>query len=279
MDEFRAGVTACLRSWSALRTAVESGWGGRESFAKAEAIRSYILDTMTVATTTNSNRNSTTKQCSYSVVEDIEDYLAIYLEEEFSVTLEDGSERQVAECIWRLYESCLRGDYALVHQMVTAAEHIVQQCAALPPPQIQSTEHDDEDDDEGDEDGAGDESAPNLVMAHATTTNSGHDDVDMMDATEIPAVAGVGELHQGQEPNGHLSPYNKNATTNKAWNAREYGEQYLFGAPSPVRLMVHHDHGPVRQLGQTMEPTKKSEEQLDEDGFAPVTTKSKRKPR
>ena len=48
IEEFRAGVTACLRSWSALRTAVESGWGGgeRESQGKADDLRKYILNIM-----------------------------------------------------------------------------------------------------------------------------------------------------------------------------------------------------------------------------------------
>jgi pre-rRNA-processing protein TSR2 len=46
IDEFRAGVTACLRSWSALRTAVESGWGGgeKQSQAKAEDLRQNIFN-------------------------------------------------------------------------------------------------------------------------------------------------------------------------------------------------------------------------------------------
>lgn len=48
MEEFRAGVTACLRSWSALRTAVDSGWGGgeRESQVKADDLRKSIFDIM-----------------------------------------------------------------------------------------------------------------------------------------------------------------------------------------------------------------------------------------
>jgi pre-rRNA-processing protein TSR2 len=48
IEEFRGGVTACLRSWSALRTAVESGWGGgeRESQTKADDLRNSILDIM-----------------------------------------------------------------------------------------------------------------------------------------------------------------------------------------------------------------------------------------
>ena len=48
LEEFRAGVSACLRSWSALRTAVESGWGGgdRESQNKAEGLRQSIFETL-----------------------------------------------------------------------------------------------------------------------------------------------------------------------------------------------------------------------------------------
>lgn len=48
LQEFQLGTTACLRSWSALRTAVEAGWGGGqlECQAKAEELRRYIFQTM-----------------------------------------------------------------------------------------------------------------------------------------------------------------------------------------------------------------------------------------
>jgi Pre-rRNA-processing protein TSR2. len=42
--EFQAGVTAVLRSWSAFRTAVESGWGGAASKEKAEFLRTHIFE-------------------------------------------------------------------------------------------------------------------------------------------------------------------------------------------------------------------------------------------
>ena len=135
--EFRAGVSACLSSWSALRTAVESGWGGgeRESQKKAEDLRAHIFQKMHG------------KKCplpNYDSI-DLADDLAIYIEEEFSVTLEDDSERQLAEVIFQMYERCLNGDPTFARQMVTKAASAVALASQFPV-QVQTTEHDDDDD-------------------------------------------------------------------------------------------------------------------------------------
>ena len=114
MDDFRAGVTACLRSWSALRTAVESGWGGnvRESQNKAEELRRNIFDIMDGSKCPIPN----------FTVDDLQDNLAIYLEEEFSVTLEDNSEKQVAETIFTMYEQCCSGDVTFARHILSLAD-------------------------------------------------------------------------------------------------------------------------------------------------------------
>jgi pre-rRNA-processing protein TSR2 len=137
MEEFRAGVTACLRSWSAFRTAVEAGWGGVDSQAKADDLRDHIYQIFDGS----SNPPRSIEQ------EDLEDNLAIYLEEQFSVVLEDGSERQVADTLFRMYDGCYKGDITLARQMVAAAESVVASSVAYPV-QVQSTEHDDDDDDD-----------------------------------------------------------------------------------------------------------------------------------
>ena len=137
MEEFRAGLTAVLRSWSALRTAVESGWGGNESQAKANDLRENLYSVFDGS----SCPPKTLTQ------DDLEDNLAIYLEEEFSVTLEDGSERQVADVLWRMYEQCYRGDTSLARQMVTAASNAIELSATYPV-KVQTTEHDEEEDDD-----------------------------------------------------------------------------------------------------------------------------------
>jgi hypothetical protein len=135
--EFQAGVTACLSSWSALRTAVESGWGGgeRESHKKAEDLRNHIFKKMDG------------KKCplpNYDAF-DLADDLAIYIEEELSVTLEDDSERQLAEAIFQIYDRCLNGDPTLARQAVAQAAAAVALNSQFPV-RVQTTEHDDEDD-------------------------------------------------------------------------------------------------------------------------------------
>ena len=132
-------MTACLVSWSALRTAVESGWGGgeRESQKKAEDLRNHIFAKMDGSKCPLPNYDAF----------DLADDLAIYIEEEFSVTLEDGSERQLADAIFQIYERCLNGDPTLARQMVAQAAKAVALSGQYPV-QVQTTEHDDDDDDE-----------------------------------------------------------------------------------------------------------------------------------
>ena len=143
--EFKAGVTACLLSWSALRTAVESGWGGgeRESHKKAEDLRLNIYEKMDG------------KKCplpNYDAFE-LADDLAIYIEEEFSVTLEDDSERQLADTLFQMYESCLNGNPTLARQMIAHAAGVVALNSQFPV-KVQTTEHDDDDDEEMEADGS-----------------------------------------------------------------------------------------------------------------------------
>lgn len=133
MEEFRAGVTATLRSWSALRAAVESGWGGVETQAKAEYLREHIYQIM----------DGTCFPPNMDII-DLEDNLAIYLEEEFSVVLEDGSEKQVADVLWRMYEGCYRGDVTLARQTVEIARRAEAALAAFPV-KVQNPEQDDDD--------------------------------------------------------------------------------------------------------------------------------------
>lgn len=112
--EFRNGVTAALRSWSAFRTAVQSEWGGIESKDKAEYLRNYIFESL--------DYNLAKPKLD---IDDLEDHLAIYMEEEFSIVLEDESERQVSQLIWQLYQTCGKGDFALSRQTVANSANLV----------------------------------------------------------------------------------------------------------------------------------------------------------
>ncbi|KAL7447713.1 hypothetical protein ACHAWC_000050, partial [Mediolabrus comicus] len=107
---FQAGVTATLRTWSALKTAVDQSWGGTESSQKAEDLRSNIF---TYFDGTSSNPKMT--------LYELEDNLGAYMEEEFGVVLEDNSEIEVADLIWRMYECCAKGDCGLANRVVEEA--------------------------------------------------------------------------------------------------------------------------------------------------------------
>eukprot|EP00566_Odontella_aurita_P021513 CAMPEP_0113525874 /NCGR_PEP_ID=MMETSP0015_2-20120614/422_1 /TAXON_ID=2838 /ORGANISM="Odontella" /LENGTH=216 /DNA_ID=CAMNT_0000424125 /DNA_START=13 /DNA_END=663 /DNA_ORIENTATION=- /assembly_acc=CAM_ASM_000160 len=112
--EFQAGVTAALRSWHPLRTAVEGDWGGVESKAKADDLRGNIFH--------HFDGSQSSPKLS---LEELEENLTLYMEEEFSIVLEDGSERQVADMIWRMYETCARGDFSVARQVVANVEKVV----------------------------------------------------------------------------------------------------------------------------------------------------------
>lgn len=109
-NEFRAGVTAILRSWSALKTSAESGWGGAQSKEKAEYLRTHLLTCFDYA-----------KGKPSVDMYDLEDDLAIYMEEEFSITLEDKSEKQIAMLLFKTYEMCGNGDFSLSRELVQKA--------------------------------------------------------------------------------------------------------------------------------------------------------------
>jgi len=114
-SEFHAGVTAVLRSWSALKTAVESEWGGVASKEKAEFLRSHILNCFDY------------KKSKPSIdMYELEDNLAVYIEEEFSVVIEDDSEKHIAKTIFTMYEHCGNGDFTISRQIIANASNAVK---------------------------------------------------------------------------------------------------------------------------------------------------------
>jgi hypothetical protein len=203
--EFKAGVTACLASWSALRTAAESGWGGGErvSQQKAEDLRTHIFEKFDGRKCPLPNYDAF----------DLADDLAIYIEEEFSVTLEDDSECQLAEAVFQMYERCLNGDPTLARQMVAQAAGAVELNSQFPV-RVQTTEHDDDDDEM--------EGAESATMVAATNH------------------AGTMESPQQQLPYTEMIPT----------NLVDYVSQPLFGKSIEKKVGSTE---PMRQLGERVE--------------------------
>ena len=233
MDEFRAGVTACLRSWSALRTAVQSEWGGPTSIEKAEALRDEIINAMLQKRMTD--------------VIDLEDALAIYMEEEFSIVLDDNSEKQVANTVFRMFEEACSPNqtstFAL--QIIQLAEKVTKEFGHLPL-HMQSSEPMEEDDDDDDEN----DMNPDDTTMDANDTN-----------TEAPAAI--------------------DAVSNVVLSPAEYASQPLFGLSREQRRLqiLQRNEQPVRQLGESIPEPQQQHAIVDDDGFVSVSTNRRSKPK
>lgn len=180
-------------------------------------------------------------------LEELEDNLLAYMEEEYGVVLEDGSEREVADLIWNMYDACGRGDVRLARSVVQTA---MKAEVALMESNVKSVI-------QSGEDGDGDD-----------------DDDDMEDDSDVEEGEAAMDNAGGQEQQQQLQqtmPMVNDATNNLAL---AYASGTLFGGgpPKPKKELP-----PPRQLGEP-EP-EKEQPQVDDDGFAPVVTKKKGKKR
>ncbi|KAK1738769.1 pre-rRNA-processing protein TSR2 [Skeletonema marinoi] len=227
---FQAGVTATLRTWSALKTAVDQTWGGTESATKAEDLRRTIFSYF-------DGQSPNPKMTLY----ELEDNLGAYMEEEFGVVLEDESEREVADLIWRMYECCAKGDCALANQVVMDA---IQAEELLKKSEVKSVIKNGDDDDDDDDDAMNDSSEEQEI--------GGDDNDDAMNSSSTT-------------PKNEATAAAATAPT----SALEYSQGYLFGGPPKPKKELP----PPRQLGEAAPETPMPV--IDDDGFAPVVTKKK----
>jgi pre-rRNA-processing protein TSR2 len=282
--EFQAGVTATLRSWSALRTAVEQSWGGSDSYSKAEDLRLNIYSNYH-----SSSDNSSSTSNKIMTQDELEDNLLLYMEDEFGVVLEDGSEVEVASNICRMYNECRNGNVELARKTVQIALRAEEQAKLMVSSQNNNSNTnltmggvknifleeggeatiDEEDDDEdyvdGDDDNmeedesdsSGDEEYDNDDDDNYCTQE---EEVDMQDVT----------TDNNNDGSDYITPSLASLSSLSSSLAQAYAAGSLFGGPTKPKKI----EPPPRQLGEP-EP-EKAQPLVDEDGFAPVMTKKKK---
>lgn len=101
--KFELGVTLILHSWPALTVAVKEEWGGPDSADKRDWFAGVIVDLFHTNPLTDA--------------EDLEDFLAQVMEDEFELVLDDESEVQTASQIMAIRKQCGKGEFATVDQM------------------------------------------------------------------------------------------------------------------------------------------------------------------
>ncbi|KAM4751601.1 pre-rRNA-processing protein TSR2 homolog [Cyanocitta cristata] len=93
---FAEGVRAVLGGWAALQLAVAQGFGGPQGPEKAAWLGSALLDFFT--------QNAELEQ------EEVEDFLAEVMDNEFDTVVEDGSLQQVSRELLTLFARVQGGD-------------------------------------------------------------------------------------------------------------------------------------------------------------------------
>ena len=251
---FQGGVTATLRSWSALRTAVEQSWGGTESQSKAEDLRNNIFNFF-------DGQSSKPKMTQ----EELEDNLSSYMEEEFGIVLEDGSEIEISNLIWNMYEDCSKGDVRLavrvVQDAIRAEVSMKTGNVKMPMNVIQSGEDGDDDDDEHMIDDVEQQQSTTLVGSSSASASANH-----------PPHQPQQQPQQAMQI-GMINTANNNNSIEDVVKTYYLSSSTLFGSPPKPKKELP----PPRQLGE--KPEEKPQPQVDDDGFAMVTTKKKKKGR
>ncbi|KAG1148921.1 hypothetical protein G6F37_002880 [Rhizopus arrhizus] len=139
---FEEGVGYILKSWTALKLAVEQDWGGVESAEKRDWMIDVIVDVF-------GKRGKKTE------VDEIEEILSQIMVDEFQVILEDDSPYHVAKHLFGLYNQCVQGDFTEVERLREKFKSQNQFAASSCMKQASDDEDDsgdDDNDEQGDED-------------------------------------------------------------------------------------------------------------------------------
>ncbi|KAJ1771552.1 rRNA accumulation- protein [Coemansia sp. RSA 1843] len=157
-EAFIEGVDHVLANWTALELAVQNGWGGRNTLEKRDNMVDEIVEYF--------DRQVRKKSTAVEPTE-VEELLIQVMDEDFSVVLEDQSEKQVALLLCSIFAECKTGNFATVDKMAeereardTAASNAASRSQAAQGPaaaagggaQDDSSGSDDDSDDDDDDD-------------------------------------------------------------------------------------------------------------------------------
>lgn len=101
---FIEGLDLIFSRWTALKLAIDNGWGGPNTLQKSIQLKSTII-------------SSFDKKGSKVEQEDIEDLIIDFMNNELCIILEDSSEIQIAQQILSLYKEAISGKRNIVNSL------------------------------------------------------------------------------------------------------------------------------------------------------------------
>ncbi|XP_048347030.1 pre-rRNA-processing protein TSR2 homolog [Sphaerodactylus townsendi] len=114
---FSQGVKAVLANWPALQIAVENGFGGAYSQEKAEwmvgAVEQYFQSNVDLEP------------------DEVDDFLAQMMNNEFDTVIEDGSLSQVSQQLCIFFSQCQQGNWAAVQEAIARLAQKQQEATSI----------------------------------------------------------------------------------------------------------------------------------------------------
>ncbi len=133
-NNFVRGVELIFSRWTALQLAVQNEWGGHDSLEKAKWFEEIIV--------THFGREGMKL-----AVDDVEDYIAQVMTNEFNVEIEDGSLRSIATSLRSLFHECIRGESKMLQSLIASQEIVKKNMSYSKPSNEENTDYESEDDD------------------------------------------------------------------------------------------------------------------------------------
>ncbi|KAJ1815468.1 rRNA accumulation- protein [Coemansia sp. RSA 2598] len=106
-EAFIEGVDHILAKWTALSLAVANSWGGPDSEDKRDNMVDEIVEYFDGITSKKQAAEPT----------DLEELLLDIMDEDFTISLEDGSEKEVSKKLITIYNECRVGNFSTVDKL------------------------------------------------------------------------------------------------------------------------------------------------------------------
>ncbi|XP_060109101.1 pre-rRNA-processing protein TSR2 homolog [Heteronotia binoei] len=134
---FSQGVKAVLGSWPVLQIAVENGFGGAYSQEKAD----WMVGAVEQFFQSNADLDP----------EEVDDFLAEVMNNEFDTVIEDGSLSQVSRQLCLFFSQCQQGNGAAVQEAIARLAQKQQEARAVAAKAVAAEESSSEEEEETEE--------------------------------------------------------------------------------------------------------------------------------